>query len=104
MTYLPHHRNKIRLDLLETFAAVVALLILAAFMGRCFVDAMVLTADNQLRYYSAPSQEAVLSAMSQQSGPMRYRVTAPTHEQLWVLDHHTEVARVAHAERNGGGM
>ncbi len=31
--------------------------------------------------------------------PEAYRKASPTHEQLWALDHLTDVSKVAHAER-----
>ena len=33
------------------------------------------------------------------SKPAAFRKASPTHQQMWALDHLTEVSKVAHAER-----
>ena len=62
---------------------IVVYLALACYLGHVFVQAVITEQENEEKY----------------SRPAAFRKASPTHEQMWALDHLTNVSRVAHAER-----
>lgn len=66
---------------------------LAALVGICCIIVMLVVS-------CADSIDRTLDNQAQHNGaPAAFRKKAPTHEQMWALDHLTNVSKVAHAER-----
>jgi amino acid transporter len=69
---------------IATLAALVGIGVIMVLLVVSCADSIDRTLDNQAKHNGAPAA---------------FRKKAPTHEQMWALDHLTNVSKVAHAER-----
>ncbi len=69
---------------IATLAALVGICCIMIFLVVSCADSIDQTLDNQAKHNGAP---------------LAFRKKAPTHEQMWALDHLTAASKVAHAER-----
>lgn len=89
--YLPHHREQNTDTGTEsrttTIFSMILLIIMLAWIGRCTVDAVVRTAENQEQYYSMPVSMTY-------SRPAAYRKASPTNDQMEAYHHLMQIQEV----------